>query len=140
MQGIWHNRLLESPNMDSDEVKAACKAQRKDGRGAQQRLRNFQKKNKATLQQNKTNEMCPSEVNEMTAISDESIESGVLETPKTLVVVALGGSPFILIDGEPLRFPGQFLQTEILSASRYLMSIKCYKMDPSSMIRSSMGI
>jgi Ulp1 family protease len=91
--------------MDSDEVKAACKAQRKDGRGAQQRLRNFQKKNKATLQQNKTNEMCPSEVNEIKAITDESIES-VLETSKTSVVVVSGGSPFILIDGEPLEIPG----------------------------------
>jgi Ulp1 family protease len=47
----------------------------------------------------------PSEVNEMTAITDESIESGVLETPKTLVVVVLGDSPFILIDGEPLEIP-----------------------------------
>ena len=134
------NGLLESPNVDSSEVKSAHEAQQKDGRGAQPCLRNFKKKSKATFQQNEMNGTSPSEVNEMTAITDESIESGVLETPKTLVVIALGGSPFILIDGEPLRFPGQFLQTEILSASRYLMSIKCYKMELCSMIRSSMGI
>jgi hypothetical protein len=46
----------------------------------------------------------PSEVNKMTAITNESIES-VLQTLKTLVVVVPGGSPFILIDGEPLEIP-----------------------------------
>ena len=65
------NRLLESPNMDSSEVKAAREAQRNDARGAQQRLRNFQKKSKTAFQQNETNGTSPSEVNEMTAIMDE---------------------------------------------------------------------
>jgi hypothetical protein len=91
------NGLLESPNVDSSEVKSAHEAQQKDGRGAQPCLRNFKKKSKATFQQNEMNGTSPSEVNEMTAITDESIES-VLETPTTLVVAISGGSLFILID------------------------------------------
>jgi hypothetical protein len=102
--------------MDSSEMKAAREARRKDGRGAQQRLRNFQKKSKATFQQNETNETSPSEVNEMTAITDESIEI-VLKTPKTSVVVVSGGSPFVLLDGEPLEIPGP------ISPNRYTVSL-----------------
>jgi hypothetical protein len=43
-----------------------------------------------------------SKVNEMTAILDESIES-VVGTPKNTAVVVLGGSPFVLLAGEPLE-------------------------------------
>ena len=86
-------------------MRAAREAQRKDARGAQQNLRNFQKKSKTAFQQNEMNGTSPSEVNEMTAITNESVKC-VLETPKTSVVVVSGGSPFVLLDGEPLKIPG----------------------------------
>ena len=69
------NRLLEPPNMDLDKVKVARDVRRKDQKSAGQHLRNFKKKNQATLEQNKINGTHPSKVNEMTAITDESIET-----------------------------------------------------------------
>ena len=69
------NRLLEPPNMDLDKVKVARDVRRKDQKSAGQHLRNFKKKNQDTLEQNKINGTHPSKVNEMTAITDESIET-----------------------------------------------------------------